>query len=108
MNKEQWVAIKKEEYKNDRSRHSFKELGIEDRIEYDKSRAEENPQNSGYFIRSKRTGRECDIGEAAMAVGYIYLSSAYEGDTLADRLEARLEKGGRLDVGDKGWRSTEI
>lgn len=102
MTKEQWVKIKKEEYKNDRSRHTFKELGIEDRIKYDANRAKENDLNSGYYIVADN-GAICDISEEAMAVGYIYLSSDYHGD-----IEKRLRKGGRLATGDKSWVSTEV
>ncbi len=100
MTKAEWVEQKKIEYKNDPLRHSFKELGIEDRIKYDESR--KDGLASGYYIVAD-DGTVCDISDEAMAVGYIYLSSDYDGD-----IEKRLRKGGRLATGDKSWVSEEV
>ena len=98
MTKAEWVEMKKKEYASEPFRYkTLEELGLKDRMEYDPSRKEINHNNSGYFVRSK-SGRIVDLSNGVIDTGYVFTPySSWDND----RIEARLEKGGRLATGDK-------
>ena len=87
---EAWIAQKKEEYRHDPLRVSLDPY--QSRIRFDEGR--KKGQASGYYLEADN-GRICDLSEEAVAIGYVYLASDYHGD-----LEARLQEGGRLGIGE--------